>query len=36
LVEDGLIKPAPVFKTKRCEAGYKLVGREKIAGGDEK
>jgi hypothetical protein len=36
LVEDGLIKPAPVFKTKRCEAGYKLVGREKIPGGDEK
>jgi hypothetical protein len=36
LVEDGFIKPAAVFKTKRCEAGYKLVGREKIPRGAEK
>jgi hypothetical protein len=33
LVEDGFIKPAPVFKTKRWEAGYKLVGGEKIPAG---
>jgi len=29
LAEDGHIKAAPVFKTKRWEAGYKLVGRAK-------
>jgi hypothetical protein len=36
LVEDGLIKTAPVLKRKRWEYGYKLVGGESIPAGNEK
>jgi hypothetical protein len=36
LAEDGLIKPAAVFKRQRWEEGYKLAGGEKIPAGNEK
>ncbi len=36
LVEDGLIKQAPILKRNRWEAGYKLVGGEPVPAGNEK
>jgi hypothetical protein len=35
LVEDGLIKQAPILKRNRWEAGYRLVGGETIPAGNE-